>query len=216
MLQTIIEFSTVDDAIITLRQFALKFSFPLKKLSRERIIKESVASNIFRTFTNLNQRPSEIYRDWATDNFDSILTDFGKVNSSKEYYDFAFKYADSLIKRWAWKTMKSDHYLIYGPALKMINLFIKTSQQSIDYKNDQKVAFQQVPFDSFSLQPLKSIINDLTGLNYRIAIPTNASMGFINTPQIYQIMMDSVYNLCEKTKIPPIVYDYWCWEDKHK
>jgi len=216
MPQKIIVFSTIDEAIFILRPYSLKFSFPRKKLSKGQIIKDSVSSNIFRAFTNLNVRPSEIYRDWANEYFDSILIDFGNVNSKKDYYDFLFKYADSLIQRWAWKTMKPDKFLMYGPALKMVNLLIKTSQQSIDHKIEEKILFQQVPLDSFSLIPLKSIINQLTGLNYKINIPNNATMGFINTPQIYRIIMDSVYNLCEKIKIPPIIYDYWCWEDKHK
>jgi hypothetical protein len=216
MPQKIIEFRSLDEATITLENFASAFIFPVKNLNRDRIIKESVASNIFRAFRNLKHKPSNIYRDWANENFEAILIDFEKVYSHEDYYSFAFKYADSLINRWSSITLKSEHFLIYGPALKMINLFIKTTQQSSQYKKDEKTRYQQVPFDSFSLQPLRFIINDLTGLNYKVTIPINASMGFINTQQIYKIMTESVLNLCRKINIPPIVYDYWCWEDKHK
>lgn len=145
--------------------------------------------------------------------FHYIFADFKNVKSTDDYYKFAYKYSDSLINKWAETTLKPDNYLISGPALKMINLFIKTSQQSINFKQDDKVEYQQIPFDSFSLLPLRLIINDLTGLNYRITIPINASMGFINTPQLYKIIMDSVYKLCKETQISPIIYDYWCWED---
>lgn len=65
----------------------------------------------------------------------------------------------------------------------MINLLIKTTQQSLDYRLSDKIKYQQVPFDSFSLKPLRFIINELTGLKYKINIPVNVSMGFINTPQ---------------------------------
>jgi len=209
------EFQNVDEAINILSNYASGFNFPLKKLSRETIIRISVLSNVFRAFKNLDQKPSQIYRDWATDNFDLILADFKNVESTDDYYEFVFKYSDSLIKRWAEKVLNPNDYLIYGPALKMVNLFIKTSQQSFDYRQLDKLEYQQVPFDSFSLQPLRLIINDLAGLKYKIAIPTNASMGFINTPQIYRIIMDAVYKLCKDAKIPPIIYDYWSWEDKH-
>jgi len=40
-------------------------------------------------------------------------------------------------------------------------------------------------------------------------------MGFVNTPQIYTILMDAIYRLTKVAKIAPITYDYWCWEDKH-
>jgi len=216
MPQRIIIFNTIEDAVNTLRTFASNFKILHKKYSIKEIIYESVGSNIFRAFPNLNNSPSQIYRDWASENFDSILFDFGNVNSKEDYYLFAFKYAESLIKRWALKTLKPDNYLMYGPALKMINLLIKTTQQSFDFRKDEKTEYQQVPFDSFSLIPLRSIINELTGLEFKISIPNNATMGFINTQQIYRIIMDAVYDLCLKANIPPIVYDYWCWEDKHK
>ena len=216
MPQKIIVFTSVDDAVNTLKGFASNFTFPHRKYSREGIIYESVGSNIFRAFPKLNDRPSQIYRVWASESFDSILSDFENVNSKEDYYSFAFKYADSLIKRWASTTLKPDNYLMYGPALKMINLFIKTTQQSFDFQKEEKTKYQQVPFDSFSLIPLRLIINDLTGLDFKISIPNNATMGFINTKQIYRIIMDAVYGLCQKANIPPIVYDFWCWEDKHK
>ncbi len=215
MQQKIIVFNSVDDAVNTLKNFASNFKFPYIKYSREKIINKSVEYNIFRAFRNLNDRPSQIYRTWASDNFDSILSDFENVNSKEGYYLFAFKYADSLIKQWALKTLKPDNYLMYGPALKMINLFIKTTQQSFDFRKDEKTKYQQVPFDSFSLIPLRSIINNLTGLEYKITIPNNATMGFINTQQIYRIIMDAVYDLCLIANISPIIYDFWCWEDKH-
>ena len=112
--------------------------------------------------------------------------------------------------------MKPECCLQYGPAIKMINLLIKWIQESEEFRQIEKLKFQQVPFDSFSLKPLRLIINELTKINFKISIPTNASMGFINTPQLYSILMDSVYELSKLAAISPIVYDYWCWEDKHK
>ena len=137
------------------------------------------------------------------------------VNSKADYYKFTHKYCDSLICRWAEVTGKPNKYIIYGPAMKMINLLIKWIQEARKYCQHDKLMFQQVPFDSFSLIPVRLIINELTGVKYRISIPNNASMGFINTPQLYSLLMDSIYELCRLSSIQPIVYDYWAWEDKH-
>ena len=99
--------------------------------------------------------------------------------------------------------------------MKMINLLIKDIQESKTYRQIGKIKYQQVPFDSFSLRPLRLIVNDLTVVKYKISIPPTVSMGFINTQQLYIILMDAVYKLCKLSKISPIVYDYWCWNDKH-
>jgi len=215
MIKDIIVFSSVDEAVSILNRYASGFDFPVNKKSKKQIIFDSVSSNIFRAFRIFEYSPSVIYRGWATENFDLVIEDFRKVQTNEDYYNLVFKYGDSLIERWADKTRQTDSYLIYGQSLKMINLLIKTIQQSSDYKLMDKNKYQQVPFDSFSLKPLRLINNELTGLNYKIAIPSNVSMGFINTPQLYRIIMDSVYKLCNEAKIDPIIYDYWCWEDKH-
>jgi hypothetical protein len=215
MIKDIIIFSSVDDAVITLNKFASEFEFPVNKKLKEKVIFDSVSSNIFRAFHIVEHSPSTIFRGWATENFELVIKDLNEVKSNEDYYDLVFKYGDSLIKRWADKTLQKESYLIYGQSLKMINLVIKTSQQSILYSLEDKIKYQQVPFDSFSLKPLRLIINKLTGLNYKINIPINVTMGFINTPQLYRIIMDSVYKLCNEAQIDPIIYDYWCWEDKH-
>jgi hypothetical protein len=211
----IIEFESKTEAISALKKFNETFLFPTNDLCKEEIIISSVASNIFRAFHLKNKKPSTIYREWASEVFEKILSDFSIIASKEDYYRFVFLYADSLIEKWSKETFK-DEYLCYGPALKMVNLLVKVIQETDSIRESSKLKYQQVPFDSFSLIPLRFIINDLTNLKYRIIIPSNASMGFITTPGLYKIMMDSVYNLCELSNINPIVYDYWCWEDKHK
>ena len=215
MPKDIYEFKSIDDAIDVLAQFGDSFKFPIKKLSEPQIVKKSVESNIFRAFHNCSTRPSEIYRQWASENFEQIVLDFKKVNSQIDQYKFIFKYGDSLLNSWAQETLESNSYLQYGPALKIINLLIKMLQESVIYRQPEKIKFQQVPLDSFSLRPIRKIINELTDLNYKIAIPATASMSFINTQQLYSIIMEAIFKLCKLSKISPIVYDYWCWDDKH-
>jgi len=215
MLNNIAEFKSVEEAVSVLNSFGKVFKFPRKSLSKEEIVKNSVASNIFRAFQHLDKAPSIIYRQWALENFELILSDLKAVNSHSDYYKFIQHYADSLLQRWADETLKPGNYLMYGPAMKMVNLLIKLIQVSEGFKQEDKVRYQQVPFDSFSLRPIRLIINELINVNYKIVIPINASMGFVNTPQLYNILMDAIYKLTKLAKIVPIKYDYWCWEDKH-
>lgn len=215
MTKQIYVFTSLDDAISVLSKFGKEFIFPQHSFSKNEIVNRSVASNIFRAFHNLDTSPSVIYRSWAKENFDSILSDLKSVDSPVDYYNYIEKYSDLLIQEWAEVTANPNSYLMYGPASKMINLLIKWIQESETLKQPDKLKYQQIPFDSFSLQPIRLIINELSDVKYRISIPPNASMGFINTPQLYSILMDSVYSLCKLSKINPIVFDYWAWEDKH-
>jgi len=139
MPKQIIEFKTVEEATSILNKFGNEFAFPGNNLSKSEIVKNSVASNIFRAFRHLETPPSIIYRQWAADNFESIVKDLKTVNSHHDYYKFIQKYGDSLLQRWVEETLNSDNYLMYGPALKMVNLLIKWIQVSEEYKQPEKI-----------------------------------------------------------------------------
>ena len=84
------------------------------------------------------------------------------------------------------------------------------------YLNNEKIIpFFNVPFDEFTLKPLINIINYLSDVKYRIDIPKNPTMKYISTPELYWIIQNAVFKLCGKAGINPILYDYWCWNEKH-
>ena len=45
-----------------------------------------------------------------------------------------------------------------------------------------------IPFDQYTLRPLRNIINDLTDIDYKINIPQNATMKFVNTKELYVVL----------------------------
>lgn len=73
-----------------------------------------------------------------------------------------------------------------------------------------------IPFDYFTLLPLKNIINDISNETFKITIPKNPSMAYITNKELYVIFTNSLFNLCKKAKIKPIIYDYWAWNNTHK
>ena len=209
-------FKNLEEAIDILRKYGNEFNFPKRNYDKQLIIKKSVSGNIFRAFKNLDTKPSNIYRDWASDNFEALLHDFKRTQSYDDHYKLLLKYSESLLQRWSVQVLQEDKFLIYGQAMKMINLLIKQIQESNEFKQIDKIKFQQIPLDSYALVPIRLIINDLTDKNFKINIPPNVSMGFVNTPQLYMILSNAILKLSNLSKITPIVYDYWSWDEKHK
>ncbi|MHB9140134.1 MAG: hypothetical protein ACYC4Q_12090, partial [Victivallaceae bacterium] len=213
------EFQSVDNAVEKLTVFASGFTLQDKVgiYDDEYIIKESVGNNIYRALPHPpDQKPSDIYRCWIRSNLSSIISDLNEITSHEEYQKFHSKYTESLINHWA-ETANGlkKYYIGYGPASKIINLIAKMIQKSKQYNRESLYPFIHVPFDNFTLKPLRNIINDLTCLKYKITIPEEPAMSFITNPELYDIMQNAVSKLCNKADIYPIVYEYWCWDEHH-
>ena len=214
-------FETIKEAKRILSTFNSQFTYPKNSVGENsKIIKTSVSGNVFRAFAGTYQsfgiRPFEIYRSWAKENFGSITNTISKINKISEYDNFIYGLNDSLLNHWREKTNNSNHKLGYGPSIKMINLLIKTIMEEENYYKPKLIPFLHVPFDQYSLTPLINIINDLTGINYRINILKSVTMQFVNTKELYEILLKAIRKLLSDSQdIHPIIYDYWSWNDKH-
>jgi hypothetical protein len=141
----------------------------------EDVISYPVGGNIFRAFSLKKGSGSELYRAWARRNFENIFIDV-KTARSQEYYDnLVSYYSESLIKYWSSQVSNSDERLGFGPASKIFNLLIKAIQKSNEYSRKSIYPFMHVPFDKYSLMPLRNIINDISSVQYRVYIPSNAT-----------------------------------------
>lgn len=212
-MKEILIFQNVEEAVDILKKYNKKIV--KKDMSREEVVKKSISSNIFRAFHNLNKKPSEIYREWASKNIDSIINKLDNIQTKEEYDKNLFDWINSFIDYWESQT-NEENKIIFGPASKMINLLIKTLNESKIITNDRLIHFFHVPFDVYSLKPLIKIINKISDVSYKIDIPKNPTMKFITNPEIYWIIQNSVFKLCKNARIPPIFYDYWCWNEKHE
>ncbi|MDP3026568.1 MAG: hypothetical protein Q8N63_02580 [Nanoarchaeota archaeon] len=211
-MKEILIFKNVEEAVNILKKYDKKIE--KKEMSKEEVVRKSISSNIFRAFHKLNKKPSEIYREWATKNIDLIINKLNNTQTKEEYDKNLFGWINSFINHWESQT-DEENKIIFGPASKMVNLLIKTLNESKIITNDRLMQFFHVPFDLYSLKPLIKIINKISDVNYKIDIPKNPTMKFITNPEIYWIIQNSVFKLCKNASISPILYDYWCWNEKH-
>src|SRR3989344_1086815 len=206
-------FSNVEEAVSLLKDY--KKIIIKDDISKEQIVRKSISSNIFRAFHNLSKKPSLIYREWALKNIDEIIQKLNNITTKEEYDKHLFKFVYSFIDYWNFQIVNPDDRIIFGPASKMINLLIKTLNQSTYLNNEKIMPFFHIPFDEYTLKPLINIINFISDVKYKISIPKNPTMKYISTPELYLIIQNAVFKLCEKARINPILYDYWCWNEKH-
>jgi len=209
-------FESVDEAIFQLTSHSQNFQFPTRQnlVTPNDIIKFSVQQNIFRALGLHNHKPSDVYRNWATTNFENLHTRLTNCQNVNEFDLIIESFTDSFLISWCTTTKEK---LVYGPASKIVNLLIKAMQESNQYKVDSIIRLQHVPWDSYTLRPLRNIINVLTDTNYHINIPTNASMSFVNSRELYNVLQDAIFNLYDKLPgLPPTIYfDYFAWNDNH-
>jgi len=214
MPKEIIVFDDLNSAVKELKKFNKQFKPVINSKDRNQIIKTLVGSNIFRSFRNMINKPSVLYRTWADKNFDNIIKNISKINTQKEYDKYLYSITDDFIFYWKNNVVENNR-IIYGPAIKMVNLLLKTIIESKEYRIENSMPFLHVPYDRYSLKPLKNIINQLTDVDYNISIPSSVTMKYVTTPQLYSVITNAVFRLSEVANMYPIVYDYWSWNDKH-
>ncbi len=209
-------FDNIDDALIRLSHHSKGFQLPLRKElgSQRDVVNFSVGQNIFRALGIDGHKPSEVYRSWATINFESLHRQLSECQNQIDFDHIINSFTDSLLVEW---TKATKGKLIYGPASKMVNLLIKTIQESSEFRINSIIPYQHVPWDSYTLRPLKNIINELITTNYQINIPTSASMSFVNSKELYNILQDAIFKLYSHVEEKPSVihFDYFAWNGNH-
>lgn len=211
-------FETLEDAIAQITAHAEHFDFPMQQglNTPELVIAHSVRSNVFRALgvPNHQSRPSVVYQEWAQINFDHLNQDIAGCANEGEYTLAMSNYSLSLADYWYNNT---GHKIGFGPASKIVNLLVKAKQESPVFQTPNVVLFQHIPWDSYTLKPLRFIINDLTGLPFLIKIPREPSMSFVATPQMYDWLQTALSTLYAQlpVHVPKIHYDYFAWNENH-
>jgi hypothetical protein len=172
-------------------------------------IYRSVGSNTFRSFPKHRKTsPSVVFRSWAsTELFYSAFAELSRIQSNGEYRAWAFRLAKHLDSEW----LEHLKYELHLPrALKLVNLLAKgLCLVAPLWPNRYKTTAQHldVPLDQFSLRPLACIegFGDLH----------NASMGSVKTRKQYLEIQDTIRELCDEARVPPIAYDFLTWDGAH-
>jgi hypothetical protein len=150
MSRTIYVFQNVDDAFLRLSVHSQNFVYPSRVdlETKEDIINKSIMQNIFRALRLQNARPSIVYQNWATENFDMLHNSVSNCHNQNSYNHAIEQLTNSLLQYWVDTT---DQKLVYGPASKIVNLLVKTIQESNQYRINHIIPFQHVPWDSYTL-----------------------------------------------------------------
>ncbi len=122
-------FDELEDATQRLTNHSQNFQIPIREnlQNPDDIIRFSVGQNIFRALRLDNHRPSEVYRTWATENFESLHTELANCQNQVEFDTIIESFTDSFLIRWSART---NQKLVYGPASKIVNLLVKSIQES--------------------------------------------------------------------------------------
>lgn len=171
----------------------------------------SVGSSTFRSFPKYGKTsPSVVFRSWAsTELFDGAFAELKDIQSTMQYREWAFRLAKRLDKKWR-EQLRYD--LDLPRALKLVNLLAKGLCVVSPLWPDRYttvINYIDVPLDQFSLRPL-ACIETLDHLNLR-----NASMGSVKTREQYIEIQDTIGELCDEARVPPIAYDFLTWDGAH-
>ena len=177
-----------------------------------------MSGNTFRAFRNTAHSPSKIFRHWAYKYFHKMIKDMNKCKTQDTYDKKLDYWVSTLRKEWF---ERSGSRLDFGRAAKLVNLIARDIAESVNpdtgkfHVSNRKVQkFLHVPFDSFSLRPLRKIIHDLAGDEIP-PIPSNATMKYVETKKQYIALQKAVRKLCRKAKTDPIMYENWSWRRTH-
>lgn len=178
-----------------------------------RIIDKSVEGNIFRTFDGLPEKPSQCYRHWARSIYAQLREALESAQSQEAYNSVVQDFAARLAVSWR-DIMKSK--LLYGPATKILNLLTKTMFLNDQIAHPSLPRWYNVPFDSFTLVPLMSIIDDLLS-DHPFGIPMNRymTMNYVICAEQYGLLQQAIRVLCGGTNRTPLDYELWAWDSQH-
>lgn len=72
-----------------------------------------------------------------------------------------------------------------------------------------------VPFDVYTLRPLKKIINELTMVNYGVRMPPYPTMSYVVNKEHYILLQKAIQQLSFLSGTVPIAFEYLCWNLEH-
>ena len=179
------------------------------------LINRSVGANTFRAFAHPARKPSEIFREWAHRYFiRARLYDLREISDQSQYDRFVDAAIADLTQYW------SDHgkqQLRFGASRKLINLLLKRIVRLSalgDAARNTLIPLLHVPHDLFCLAAIRRSANS-GRFGTSIAIPRNASMGFIASAAQYAALQELVRRIAAAAGEPPISVDLVAWNYAH-
>ena len=182
-------------------------------------LKLKTPNEILRNFTFGNsisrafhhESPSIQYKNWASGiDASQIVSNLKKVKCQSDYDEILYSTASSLDNSWNVKNEKGfPSKMNIGIALKINNLLMKHLVFGNLFERTDLVGFLHVPWDKFTLQPLKYIWKGSP------KIDGNSSQGFVKTEEQYLELHEFITKITQKANVTRINYEFWAWDSEH-
>jgi hypothetical protein len=172
------------------------------------VVRRSIAGNTFRAFQKLPERPSVVFRNWASDRLHRTFEEIKGITDRESYAAYIHESALDFCEVWSGK-MNAE--IGYGRSTKLLNLVLKrlACLEGIDDTTRRKIIkFQHVPLDSYTIVGLRKLITDPE-------IPRNATMRFIQQPSEYRKVQQYISGVATEANVPAIYYDILAWNMAH-
>lgn len=181
----------------------------------DRLIRRSVMGNTFRAFHKLKRQPSVIFREWATAKATSRkLTELSKARSQQEFDRLHRHLAADLARYWL---AEGKRPLGFGPSMKLTALLLKSFarwSKLSPKRRSRMVGLLPVPLDSYSLLAIRECAAS-GRFGPPFGIPSNATMGLIDSEELYTQIQDLVRAVAKDAGVSPICIDLVAWNGAH-
>lgn len=181
------------------------------KLDVAAIVEASVRPNVYRAFHNC--KPAQVFREWAKQEFGRTLGKYRCAKTQRDFDKWLGDVVQSLQETWPKETGQK---LGFGPSLKLVNLVAKNLCicEGIKSEDGKRVArYLHVPLDRYTIVALRNCSSDVSVAAWKI--PSGATMSFIQKPELYWAFQYRIRELACAADVPPIVFDFVCWNDPH-
>ncbi len=214
------EFSCKEELIIKLETESDSLAEWFKKeryKTVDEIVLASVGSNTFRAFHHTREKPSEVFRSWASEKLSDgeFLQQIGGLNSEEKYDQWNKDFSQSFISYW---TQRMGAEIPYGPSRKLPNLLVKSVvrwNELSDNRRSKLINFLHIPFDKYSLSVIKNCAVDTEHRGSIRKFPKNVTMKFVDNEEIYKALQASFREIAKEAEVPAIYLDVLAWDKSH-
>ena len=184
----------------------------LEGKSPPEIVEFAFGTNICRAFPH--ERPKSRYRNWSWYNKSyEMIERLESLGNQNDFDSMIMELGKSLVSEWGSTNDDGNPTKMNrGVAMKIVNLIMKHLAYSESNNNEQVKQFLHVPWDKYTLSPLRLLYNQRST---RDRMPPNPSMGFVSGTDRYKLLHNMISEVCQAASVPRINYEFYAWNTNH-
>jgi hypothetical protein len=177
--------------------------------SSRNLLKFMVDRTIYRAFHY--ETPSLRYAQWRWHGCaEQLRKELDAISDQKTFDCFPLELGESLVADWGTKNDRGEpSKMNIGVAMKIANLALKHFSFSDLSRNPRLIEWLHVPWDSFTLRPLREIWAG------HPSIPNAPSQGFVKNLAMYQQLHSLISDIAQEAGVARISYEFWAWDTPH-